>query len=304
MYFYKPKAVYAASERQYTAAVGEVYVVYLGLVAYLRVNRWSEVSDTRIGETNAVLRELYRSVATKRELSNTSKLSVLISIFVPILTYGHGYESWVMTARILTQPPKMGFLRKLHGETQGRTEIRCRLGQETSLASSCSNLSLSKRTALKKKTFDMVGTFRRPVSSEISDFTNNNRSESSQRSEILLDTWALCPPRYAPGVTLCDKVRSYEIGRALNVEPLVRMERPQLHSFGHVSRMPHKRLARQVLLAKPTGKRPSGCPRPRWSDCISDLAWPRLGLEPAELSEIAIDHAVFTLRFELTSCNL
>ena len=41
-------------------------------------------------EPNAVLRELYRSVAPKRQLSNTAKLSVFKSIFVPILTYGHG----------------------------------------------------------------------------------------------------------------------------------------------------------------------------------------------------------------------
>ena len=40
-----------------------------------------------------------------------------------------------------------------------------------------------------------------------------------------------------------------------------------------VSRMPHERMARQVLLATPTGKRPRGCPRTKWSDSISDLAW-------------------------------
>jgi len=45
--------------------------------------------DTRIGKANAVLREIYRSVTTNRELSNTTKLSVFKSIFVPILTYGH-----------------------------------------------------------------------------------------------------------------------------------------------------------------------------------------------------------------------
>jgi len=38
---------------------------------------------------NAVLRELYCSVVTKRELSNSAKLSILKSVFVPILTYGH-----------------------------------------------------------------------------------------------------------------------------------------------------------------------------------------------------------------------
>jgi len=51
--------------------------------------------------------------------------------------------------------------------------------------------------------------------------------------------------------------------------------------------MSHERLARQVLLAKPTGKRARGRPRTRWSDYICDLAWPRLGVEPAELPEIA-----------------
>ena len=67
--------------------------------------------------------------ATKQELSNTAKLSVFNSIFVPILTYGH--ESWLMTERILTQvqAPKMGSLRRVHGVTQGRTEVRLRKKQ-------------------------------------------------------------------------------------------------------------------------------------------------------------------------------
>jgi len=53
--------------------------------------------------------ELYRSVATKRELSNTAKLSVFKSIFFPILAYDP--ESWIMTERILiqVQAPKIGF---------------------------------------------------------------------------------------------------------------------------------------------------------------------------------------------------
>jgi len=74
--------------------------------------------DTRIGEANAVLRELYCSVGTRRELSNTTKLSVFKSIFVAILTYGH--ESWIMTERILSQvqAPEIGFLRRVHGVTQ------------------------------------------------------------------------------------------------------------------------------------------------------------------------------------------
>jgi len=47
--------------------------------------------------------------------------------------------------------------------------------------------------------------------------------------------------------------------------------------------MSHESLARQVLLATPTGKRPKNRPRTRWSDYISDLARSPLGVEPAEL---------------------
>ena len=54
--------------------------------------------DTRIGKADAALRELHRSVVTKKQLSNTAKLPVLKLVFVPILIYGH--ESWVMTERI------------------------------------------------------------------------------------------------------------------------------------------------------------------------------------------------------------
>jgi len=57
--------------------------------------------------------------------------------------------------------------------------------------------------------------------------------------------------------------------------------------------MPHERSARQVLLAKLKGKRPRGRPRTRRSDYISDLVWSRLGVGLAEVSEIALNRAVF-----------
>jgi len=41
----------------------------------------------KIGRTNTVLCELYHSLVTKEELSNTAKLSVLESVFVLILIY-------------------------------------------------------------------------------------------------------------------------------------------------------------------------------------------------------------------------
>jgi len=68
-------------------------VKYIGVV-FTSDSRWIEEIDARIGHTKAVLRELCCSVVTKRELSNTAKLSVIESFFVPILTYGH--ESWIL----------------------------------------------------------------------------------------------------------------------------------------------------------------------------------------------------------------
>jgi len=50
---------------------------YLGVVGSLFTSegRWGEEIDTRIGKANAILRELDRSVATKREISNAAQLS-------------------------------------------------------------------------------------------------------------------------------------------------------------------------------------------------------------------------------------
>lgn len=69
----------------------------------------------RIGAAGAVLRSLYRTVVTKRELSRKAKLSIYRSIFVPTLTYGH--EGWVMTERTRSriQAAEMSFLRRVAG---------------------------------------------------------------------------------------------------------------------------------------------------------------------------------------------
>ena len=65
--------------------------------------------------------------------------------------------------------------------------------------------------------------------------------------------------RKIEGVTLFNKVRSSEIRKSLNIEPLLlRIERSQQRWFGHVSRMPQERLPKQALLAKVQRKRPVG----------------------------------------------
>ena len=68
--------------------------------------------------------------------------------------------------------------------------------------------------------------------------------------------------RRIEGVILFNKVRSSEIRKSLNIEPLLlRIKRSQLRWFGHVSRMPQERLPKQVLLAKANGRKLVGRPK-------------------------------------------
>ena len=68
--------------------------------------------------------------------------------------------------------------------------------------------------------------------------------------------------RKIEGVTLFNKVRSPEIRKSLNIQPLLlRIERSQLRWFGHVSRMPQERLPKQALLAKANWRRPVRRPK-------------------------------------------
>ena len=106
--------------------------------------------------------------------------------------------------------------------------------------------------------------------------------------------------RRIEGVTLFNKVRSSEIRKSLNIEPLLlRIERSQLRWFGHVSRMPQERLPKQALLAKANGRRPVGRPRTRWTDYIEDLGWNRSGLRPNKMIDVVEDREVWRLNLEL-----
>jgi len=106
---------------------------YLGM-AFRSDESRNKGIDTRIGKVNAVLRELYCSVAMKRELSKNPKLSVFKSVFVPILICGH--ESSVTTESIVSneQTAEMGYLRRVLGVTlrdnEHRSEI-CKPGMST-----------------------------------------------------------------------------------------------------------------------------------------------------------------------------
>ena len=106
--------------------------------------------------------------------------------------------------------------------------------------------------------------------------------------------------RRIEGVTLFNKVRSSEIRKSLNIEPLLlRIERSQLRWFDHVSRMPQERLPKQALLARANGRRPVGRPRTRWMDYIEEFGWNRFGLHPSEMMEVMEDREVWRLNLEL-----
>ena len=158
---YKPKAVYAISEHQDTAAGGDVQVPR-GVIYVWRKAERQEI-DTQIGKANPVLRKLHRSVATKRELPNTAKLSFFKSIFICILTNCH--ESWVMTERMNScARTKNGILRRVHGVTKVCTEVRLRPLQETSVAPPYLNISYFgiKCPALNKKLVTLLQLFAAP----------------------------------------------------------------------------------------------------------------------------------------------
>ena len=106
--------------------------------------------------------------------------------------------------------------------------------------------------------------------------------------------------RKIEGVRLFEKMRSSEIWKSLNIEPLLlRIKRSQLRWFGHVSRMPQERLPKQALLAKANGRRPVGRSRTRWTDYIEDLGWNRLGLHSSEMTELMKDRDVWRPNLKL-----
>ena len=102
------------------------------------------------------------------------------------------------------------------------------------------------------------------------------------------------------GNPVFNKVRSSEIRKSLNFEPLLlRIERSQLRWSCHVSRLPQERLPKQALHAKANGRRSVGRPRTRWTDYVENFGWNRLGLRPSEMMEVMEDREVWRLNLEL-----
>ena len=84
------------------------------------------------------------------------------------------------------------------------------------------------------------------------------------------------------GAILLNKMRSSEIRKYLNIEPLLlRIKRSQVRWFGLVSRMSRKRLLKQAVLAKANGKRPVERFRTRCTKLLHYGSWMEsLGTSP------------------------
>jgi len=98
-------------------------------------------------------------VVTKRELSNTAKLSVFKSVFIPILTYGH--ESWVKTENIISGASgRDGIFAKSPRHNTGayRGEMAPRARKK--FGASCSNLRpFRKCNCIEEKLATLLGPF-------------------------------------------------------------------------------------------------------------------------------------------------
>ena len=101
------------------------------------------------------------------------------------------------------------------------------------------------------------------------------------------------------GLTLLDKVKSADIRESLNIESLLlRLEKSQLHWYGHVTRMSHE-IVKKLHYSTPTGQRTIGRPRTRWQDYVKNLNRSRLGIPAEHLPFVAKDRDAWRLKLEL-----
>ena len=106
--------------------------------------------------------------------------------------------------------------------------------------------------------------------------------------------------RRISGLTLLDKVNNADIHESLNIELLIlRLDKLQLHWYGHVTRMYRETTAKKLLSSTLIVRRPRGRPRTRWRDYVEDLSWSRLGIPAEHLSFVAEDRDAWRIQLEL-----
>ncbi|XP_072041050.1 uncharacterized protein [Amphiura filiformis] len=93
------------------------------------------------------------------------------------------------------------------------------------------------------------------------------------------------------GVSRLDRIRNTTIRKTLDMEFTIldRISTKRLRYFGHIQRMPPSCFPKLALEAHIHGKRPSGRPPKRWSDCLkADCS--KVNISPSvEASRLAQD---------------
>ena len=106
-------------------------------------------------------------------------------------------------------------------------------------------------------------------------------------------------------LSLCDMVKSPDICQFFNIKPLhLRIEKSQLHWYGHVTRMSHERSAKQLMDAFSSCKRLRGRLRSRWPDYDENLAWSCVGIPLAESPLVAKDWDAWRSQLKLLPTQL
>jgi len=107
------------------------------------------------------------------------------------------------------------------------------------------------------------------------------------------------------GVTLHDKSTGLKFVKPRMSSHFSESRNPSYVSSAMYPKCPRKewQIKSFRLQPTPTGSGPK-CSRTRWRDYIFNPAWSRLGVEPPELSEIAVDREVFRVLLMLLPLRL
>ena len=161
-----------------------------------------------------------------------------------------------------------GFLRRVHGVTEGCIQFRLRPGQKNRFGASIFEPKVFwEQMCIEEKTCDF--------------------SASPSDSPLVMSlVWHFATKSLVWHLQLWNSQSLECRNTSPNWKDTTALVRPCIENA-------QRKADEEALLAKPTGKRPR-CP-PRWRNCISDLAWSRLGAEQAELSQIAVDRDVFQI---------
>jgi len=74
--------------------------------------------------------------------------------------------------------------------------------------------------------------------------------------------------------TFRDKLHNTDIRSESGIKGILRyVEEMQMRWYGHVKRMPNRRLPRRLLHWQPNSTRPPGQPRKRWIENIQESMW-------------------------------